>query len=105
MMKNFVQKLTGLGSKAIALRFVLMFGVISLFADFTYEGSCGIVGPYLAQLGASGTAVGIIAGLGELLGYGLRLVSGQASRLPTGGPTMRPGGPSFGASMRGHTAV
>lgn len=69
MMKNFVQKLTGLDSKAIALRFVLMFGVISLFADFTYEGSRSIVGPYLAQLGASGTAVGISAGLGELLGY------------------------------------
>jgi hypothetical protein len=77
MMKNFVQKLTGLDSKAIPLRFVLMFGVISLFADFTYEGSRSIVGPYLAQLGASGTAVGIIAGLGELLGYGLRLVSGR----------------------------
>src|SRR6185312_13814968 len=27
-------------------------------------------------LGASGTAVGVVAGLGELLGYGLRLVSG-----------------------------
>jgi hypothetical protein len=78
-MKNFVQKLAGSDSKAIALRFVLMFGVISLFADFTYEGSRSIVGPYLGQLGASGTAVGIIAGLGELLGYGLRLVSGRVA--------------------------
>jgi MFS family permease len=78
-MKNFVQKLTGSDSKAVALRFVLMFGVISLFADLTYEGSRSIVGPYLAQLGASGTAVGIIAGLGELLGYGLRLVSGRVA--------------------------
>src|SRR5438128_9665058 len=34
---------------------------------------------YLAQLGASGTAVGIIAGLGELLGYGLRVVSGRVA--------------------------
>src|ERR1700732_4741011 len=79
MMKNFVQKLSGLDSKAVALRFVLMFGVISLFADLTYEGSRSIVGPYLAELGASGTAVGIIAGLGELLGYSLRLVSGRLS--------------------------
>jgi len=78
-MKNFVQKLSGLDSKATALHFVLMFGVISLFADFTYEGSRSIVGPYLAQLGASGTAVGIIAGLGELLGYALRLVSGRVA--------------------------
>jgi len=56
-----------------------MIGIVSLFADFTYEGSRSIVGPYLAQLGASGTAVGIIAGLGELLGYGLRMLSGRIS--------------------------
>jgi MFS family permease len=66
-------------SKSIALRFVLMIGVVSLFADMTYEGSRSITGPYLAVLGASATAVGIIAGLGELLGYSLRLVSGRLS--------------------------
>ncbi len=53
-------------TKAAAFRFVLMIGVVSLFADFTYEGSRSIVGPYLAHLGANGTEVGIIAGLGEL---------------------------------------
>jgi predicted MFS family arabinose efflux permease len=63
----------------LAFRFVLMIGIVSLFADMTYEGSRSIVGPYLAQLGASGTAVGIIAGLGELLGYALRYVSGRVS--------------------------
>ena len=78
-MTSFIQKLTGSDAKGIALRFVLMFGVISLFADFTYEGSRSIVGPYLAQLGANGTAVGIIAGLGELLGYALRVVSGRVA--------------------------
>ena len=62
-----------------AFRFVLMIGIVSLFADMTYEGSRSIVGPYLAQLGASGTAVGIVAGLGELLGYALRYVSGRVS--------------------------
>ncbi|MGH8415303.1 MAG: MFS transporter, partial [Gammaproteobacteria bacterium] len=35
-----------------ALRFVLSIGVVSLFADLTYEGSRSIVGPYLAVLGA-----------------------------------------------------
>jgi hypothetical protein len=60
-----------------ALRFVLLIGALSLFADFTYEGSRSILGPYLASLQASGTVVGIVAGLGELLGYGLRLVSGR----------------------------
>lgn len=65
--------------KARALKFVLVVGVMSFFADFTYEGSRSIIGPYLATLGASAAAVGIITGLGELLGYGLRLVSGRLS--------------------------
>jgi MFS family permease len=63
----------------IALRFVLMIGVVSFFADFTYEGSRSITGPFLATLGASGAVVGIVAGLGELLGYGLRFFSGRVS--------------------------
>jgi MFS family permease len=45
----------------------------------TYEGARSITGPYLAVLGASGTIVGIVAGFGELVGYGLRLVSGYIS--------------------------
>ncbi len=66
-------------AKATALKFVLLIGVMSLFADFTYEGSRSIIGPYLALLGASAAAVGIVTGLGELLGYGLRLVSGRGA--------------------------
>ena len=62
-----------------ALKFVVLIGVVSFFADFTYEGARSITGPYLAILGASATLVGFIAGLGELLGYGLRLVSGRLS--------------------------
>ena len=53
-----------------ALKFVLMVGVMSFFADFTYEGSRSIIGPYLATLQASGAIVGIVSGVGELLGYG-----------------------------------
>jgi predicted MFS family arabinose efflux permease len=60
-----------------ALRMVVLFGVVSLFADMVYEGGRSISGPYLALLGASATAVGIVAGGGELLGYALRLVSGR----------------------------
>jgi MFS family permease len=66
-------------SKAIALRFVLVLGVVSFFADFAYEGARSIVGPYLAVLGASATAVGFVAGFGELIGYALRLLSGRVS--------------------------
>jgi MFS family permease len=66
-------------SKATALKFVVLIGVVSLFADMTYEGARSIAGPYLAVMEASGTAVGIVAGLGELIGYGLRLISGYFS--------------------------
>jgi len=59
-----------------ALRFVVLLGIVSLFADMTYEGARSVTGPYLALLGATGTAVGIVAGGGELLGYALRLWSG-----------------------------
>jgi len=62
-----------------ALRFVVLLGVVSLLADATYEGARSVAGPFLATLGASGTAVGVIAGAGELIGYGLRLVSGLLS--------------------------
>lgn len=62
-----------------ALRFVLLIGCLSLFADFTHEASRSIIGPYLALLGASAAAVSIVTGFGELLGYGLRLVSGRLS--------------------------
>jgi len=65
--------------KKTALKFVLLLGVVSLFADMTYEGARSITGPYLAILGASATAVGIVAGFGELVGYALRLVSGYIS--------------------------
>ncbi len=67
------------GSANAALQFVLLIGVVSFFADFTYEGSRSITGPFLAILGASATIVGFVAGFGELLGYGLRLVSGPLS--------------------------
>ena len=62
-----------------AFRFVVLVGVVSLFADLAYEGSRSITGPYLAVLGASATVVGVVAGGGELLGYALRLVSGRVS--------------------------
>ncbi len=65
--------------KSRALKFVLLIGVMSFFADFTYEGSRSITGPYLALLGASAVAVAVVTGFGELLGYGLRLVSGRLS--------------------------
>jgi MFS family permease len=62
-----------------AVKFIVLLGVVSLFADATYEGARSITGPFLGSLGASATIVGIVAGLGELVGYALRLVSGYLS--------------------------
>lgn len=59
-----------------SLRFVLVMGVVNLFADMTYEGARGEVGAFLGHLGASGALVGLIAGGGELAGYAIRWVSG-----------------------------
>src|SRR5207253_10912458 len=59
-----------------ALHFVIIIGIANFFADFTYEGARGIIGPFLGSLGASAAIVGFVAGFGELMGYGLRSVSG-----------------------------
>ena len=60
----------------VAFKFVLIVGIVNLFADMTYEGARSITGPFLQSLGASAFAVGLIAGGGELFGYVLRSVAG-----------------------------
>ena len=60
--------------------FILAFGIVSLLADMVYEGARSIIGPYLGTLGASATVVGLVAGAGEFIGYGLRVLSGLAVR-------------------------
>lgn len=69
----------GILTARTAMTFVVLLGVVSMFGDMVYEGARSITGPYLGVLGASATVVGIVAGLGELVGYGLRLVSGYIS--------------------------
>lgn len=59
-------------------RFVVAFGFVSMLADAVYEGARSIIGPYLATLGASAALVGLVAGAGEFIGYGLRVISGYA---------------------------
>lgn len=57
-------------------RFIILMGIVSFFADVTYEGMRSITGPFMGLLGASGAIVGTVAGLGEFAGYGIRLISG-----------------------------
>jgi MFS family permease len=63
--------------RASAIRFIVCLGLVSLFADATYEGAYSIIGPFLKDLGASATEVGIIAGLGEMIAASLRFFSGR----------------------------
>lgn len=74
MGKSSIHKASDQGRAA--LQFIFLFGIVSLFGDITYEGVRSVAGPYLAALGASAGVVGLVAGLGEFIGYALRLVSG-----------------------------
>lgn len=62
-----------------AFRFIILMGVVSLFGDIAYQGARSVTGPYLAVLGASAGIVGLVSGMGEFIGYALRLVSGYFS--------------------------
>jgi MFS family permease len=55
---------------------VVAFGVVSLAGDMVYEGMRSVAGPFLASLGASALAVGLITGAGEAIALVLRLFSG-----------------------------
>ncbi len=60
-----------------AMKFIILFGVVSLFSDMTHEGASSIRGAYLTLLGASAGTIGFISGLGELIGYSMRYVFGK----------------------------
>ena len=57
-----------------AMLFILLFGIVSLCSDMTHEGASSIRGAYLALIGASAGTIGFISGLGELIGYSMRLL-------------------------------
>lgn len=65
--------------KKKALQLIVLFGFVSLFGDIVYEGARSVNGPYLGTLGANAALVGFIAGLGEFVGYAIRLISGYFS--------------------------
>ena len=64
-------------TKKQAMRFIVCLGIVSMFADITYEGARSVLGPFLNNLGASAWQVGLIAGIGEMLAASLRFFSGR----------------------------
>lgn len=64
-------------NRKTAFRFIVCLGIVSLFADMTYEGARSALGPFLKDLGMSAAFVGIISGFGEMLAASLRYFSGR----------------------------
>jgi MFS family permease len=73
------QSRTTAGYTSPAFLFVMTTGIVNLFGDITYEGGASINGPFMASLGAGAAIISIAAGLGEFLGYALRLPSGYVA--------------------------
>jgi MFS family permease len=61
------------------MKIIFLLGLVSLFADITYESARSISGPFLASLGAGAFLVALTGGLGEFIGYGLRILAGYIS--------------------------
>lgn len=58
---------------------ILIFGIISMMGDIVYESARSANSQYLNLLGISAALVGLVFGIGEFLGYFLRLVAGVLS--------------------------
>jgi len=81
-MDNTVKIQSSKGSSDIRKRafgLIVLFGLVSLFGDIAYEGARSVNGPYLKLLAVNAVTLGLIAGVGEFLGYALRLISGYVS--------------------------
>ncbi|QAT60172.1 MFS transporter [Acidilutibacter cellobiosedens] len=59
-----------------AVTVILLFGIISLLGDVVYESARSVNSQYLNLLGVSAAKVGLVFGIGEFLGYFLRLIAG-----------------------------
>ena len=66
-------------NRAFVVRAIIIFGVISLLGDMVYESARGANSQYFELIGISAAKVGLVFGIGEFLGYFLRLISGVIS--------------------------
>lgn len=63
-------------------KLIFLLGLVSLFADITYEGARSIIPVYFTFiLGASVVALGVVVSFGDFLGYSLRLLTGPLADL------------------------
>ena len=64
-----------------AVRFIVCLGIVSLFADMTYEGAYSIIGPFFKELGMTAAQVGLISGAGEMIAASLRFSSSNCAHM------------------------
>lgn len=62
-----------------AVTAIIIFGIISMLGDMVYESARSANSQYLNLLDISAAQVGLVFGLGEFLGYFLRLITGLLS--------------------------
>ncbi len=62
-----------------AWKILILFGLVSLLADTTYEGARSIIPSFLYYLGATATLTGLILGVAEFIAYVMRLPAGYIS--------------------------
>lgn len=62
-----------------AVTLIIIFGIISMLGDVVYETARSANSQYLSLLGITAAQIGLIFGLGEFLGYFLRLIAGVLS--------------------------
>jgi|ECHhosMinimDraft_1075155.scaffolds.fasta_scaffold03867_1 Major Facilitator Superfamily. len=55
---------------------IILFGIVSMLADITYEGARSVIPQYLGYLGADLAFVGFLGGMAEFSSYLLRFASG-----------------------------
>jgi MFS family permease len=62
-----------------AVTVIILFGIISMLGDIVYEGARSANSQYFNLLAVSAAQVGLVFGIGEFLGYALRLIAGVLS--------------------------
>jgi len=62
-----------------AVTVIIIFGIISMLGDIVYESARSVNSQYLNLMGITAARVGLVFGIGEFLGYALRLIAGIVS--------------------------
>ncbi len=75
---NSVHDLLGESALRRVFTLIILFGVVSLLADITYEGARGVIPKYFHVLGVLAQPVIVIGGIGDLIAHSMRVLTGIA---------------------------